>query len=270
MQRYRVKVPAGVMAGSPFHVNVAGQKMRVVCPAGVQAGMDIEIQVPRAPPPQQPSQHPQHPQQQSRTAPPAPAPGGALTGLALKPQSAASRAAEAALQACHGAPDPGTIFSAMDRDDSNAVDVEELQFGLSHGGRHDFSLTTCKLLVRLYDGNRDGTVSRQEFLGLWRYLDQWRATFDAHDKGKNGSIERGELQAAIQAVGYKFSDSFYSKLLRIYDAGGRGSLSFDHFVRLFCELHNLTEAFKAKDTDRTGTAEFSYEAFLDAAYSIHI
>uniref|UniRef100_A0A7S2R7U5 EF-hand domain-containing protein n=1 Tax=Mucochytrium quahogii TaxID=96639 RepID=A0A7S2R7U5_9STRA len=284
MQRYQVQIPQGVGPGQPFIVNVAGQQMRVTCPANARAGSMIEIQAPAAggtppppqqqhapPPPQQQQYAPPPPQQQQQgyaPPPPAPVPGSAPVGKALAPQCAASLDAERRL-AQGGPPDAGLIFTAMDRDGSNSVEVHELQHGLSQGGRMKFSIKTCQLLINIYDKDGNGEVNRNEFLALWGYLDQWRACFDAHDRDKSGSISKEELKAAIQQVGYRFSEPFYEKLMRIYSKTNHGQVGFDEFIQVFCELHNLTEAFKKFDKQQIGKAEFMYEEFLNAAYSIH-
>mmetsp|Transcript_18183 Transcript_18183/g.35711 ORF Transcript_18183/g.35711 Transcript_18183/m.35711 type:complete len:269 (+) Transcript_18183:149-955(+) len=267
MQRYRVTVPLGVGPGQSFLVNVSGQKMRVTCPAGVYSGMELEIQAPVGPPSHG---HHHHGGPPAPMPPPPPQPGAPPPAMAqtLGQQCQASIHAENQLRSGQQ-PTAGLIFSAMDRDGSNSVTADELQFGLSQGGKMDFSLKTCRLLINLYDTSRDGSVDRTEFEGLWGYLQSWRQCFEAHDTDHSGVIGKSELIDAIRQTGYQFSDKFFHRLFEIYGTDKAGGLGFDMFVSLFCELHKLTEAFKKKDTAYNGNATFQYEEFLDAAYSIH-
>jgi len=257
---------------------------KVIVPQGIGPGMQIDIQVPRStgippsghspappprsqpqvvpPPPPGASQQQLHQQQQSLSS--------AMSAMTLSPQCEASKRAEAQLRTMQGTPDPALIFAAMDRDGSGAIDADELQFGLSQGGRMEFSRKTCVLLVHLYDSDKNNTVGRNEFLGLWGYLDQWRNCFQGFDRDRSGFISKVEMIAAIKQIGYSFSDAFYDQLLKIYDFKKKGEIGFDAFVALFCELHLLTEEFKKKDVNREGVATFKYEEFLVAAYSVHI
>ncbi len=266
MQRYRVTVPQGVGPGSPFLVNVGGQQMKVVCPNGVGPGMQIEIQAPGSAPAAAPPMAPAMHATQSMPAMPTMASAPASP---LGPQCVASANAERQLAQMSGPPPASLIFSAMDRDGSGSVSVEELQFGLSAQGRLPFSRKTCQLLVNLYDEDRNGMVHEREFITLWGFIEQWRSVFNAQDSDKSGRITKAELRTAITSVGYRFSDAFFDKLFRAYDQDKKGNLGFDMFVQLFCELHMLTEAFKEHDTQRNGTAVFQYEQFLDAAFHIH-
>mmetsp|Transcript_13494 Transcript_13494/g.24978 ORF Transcript_13494/g.24978 Transcript_13494/m.24978 type:complete len:208 (-) Transcript_13494:85-708(-) len=195
--------------------------------------------------------------------------GNGPSAAQLKPQCRASKDAERQLASLRTAPPASLIFQAMDRDGGGEVSVQELQYGLSHGGRMEFSERTCQVLMNLYDADRNGVLSKQEFLALWGYLDQWRACFDNHDADKSGRVTRSELKSAMNQIGYRLSDGMYDKLLRVYDPKHTGGLGFDSFIQLFCELHSLTESFKKHDTERNGQATFQYEDFLDAAYTLH-
>jgi len=234
---------------------------RVTCPQGCGPGTTIEIQAPAANPGAG-APPPAPPPSASNTAPKAPA-------TALGHQCAASAAAEQQLRTIQGAPPADLIFTAMDRDGNGNVTVEELQFGLSQGGNLQFAKRTCQMLVNMYDRDRDGNINRSEFASLWTYLSDWRTCFESHDRDRSGHISRAELKDAIEQIGYKFSGPFYERLFKIYDKENSNQLGFDSFIQLFCELHNLTEAFKRKDTSRTGQATFQYEDFLNAAYTIH-
>jgi len=250
MAGYTVGVPQGVRPGQQFLVNVAGQTMKVQCPPNVHPGQQVQINV-------APNQQ-QHQQQQQQSPPPPPS-----------NQCQASLNAEKQLAQVQGAPDASLIFTAMDRSGDNAVDVYELQYGLSHGGRVSFDLKTCQLLVNMYDIEKKGHVNKNQFVSLWGYLDQWRSVFNKHDKDKSGTVNKAELWDSLGEVGYRFSQPFFEHLYRTYDRDKTGAISFDEFIQLFCELHSLTEGFKKHDTERKGIAEFRYEDFLQAAYIIH-
>lgn len=296
-QRYRLTVPNGVAPGQVFLVNVGGQQMQVRCPPNTTPGMQIEITAPGAPAPSQQMGRPQvqpqvqqqqyhqqgvpPPQQQyqqqgspppqppRQQAPPPPAMAPNIEGKALPPQCQKSMNAERQLAQFNGPPPADLIFEAMDRDGGGNIDVGELQYGLSQGG-NNFSETTCQLLINMYDKDRNGSVSLNEFRSLWGYIDQWRNIFEQHDRDRSGCISRNELEQAFSQIGYVgFRPDFFDMLMRTYDKENKNRITFDQFIRLFSEIHNLTECFKINDTKRNGEATFKYEEFLKAAYSVH-
>lgn len=120
----------------------------------------------------------------------------------------------------------------------------------------------------MFDYNKDNNLSKAEFTKTCDFLKNWRDSFIAYDSNRNGSINFEELKKAIETFGYKFSAPFLQVMFHKYDVNGSNTISFEEFIQLFCELHVLTEEFKRRDTQRNGTAQFEYEDFLKACFSI--
>lgn len=91
----------------------------------------------------------------------------------------------------------------------------------------------------------------------WRrkYLGDWKACFDAYDADKSGTIDMGELNSALQRMGYRLSAESFGNLVRAYDTDKSGTLGFDEFIRLFCELNLVTGAFAKFDVRREGRSK---------------
>ncbi|PKI53695.1 hypothetical protein CRG98_025936 [Punica granatum] len=88
--------------------------------------------------------------------------------------------------------------------------------------------------------------------------------FERFDRDRSGKIDLGELRDALYSLGYAVPPSVLQVLISRYDDGScqRVELNFDSFIECGMILKGLTEKFKEKDKDYTGSATVSYDVFL--------
>ncbi|KAK9938872.1 hypothetical protein M0R45_015587 [Rubus argutus] len=162
--------------------------------------------------------------------------------------------------------DPAVIssFQMVDKDRSGFIDENELQQALSSGYQR-FSLRTIRLLMFLFK-NPGGslTVGPKEFAALWSCLGEWRTIFQRYDRDRSGKIDLMELRDALYGLGLAVPPSVLQLLTSKYEdgSGRRVELNFDSFVECGMIVKGLTEKFKEKDPRYTGSATFSYDAFM--------
>jgi len=158
-------------------------------------------------------------------------------------------------------------FSAVDTDRSGAINAQELERALINGDWTPFDLDTVKLLITMFDTDRNGTIGFSEFSGLWKYIKEWQGVFKHFDRDQSGSIDSNELAQALQQFGYNLSPHLIGLVQRKYGSagGGRGlpGISFDRFVRACVVIRQLSEAFKGLDTDRDGWVQINYDQFME-------
>lgn len=134
---------------------------------------------------------------------------------------------------------------------------------LVNGDYTAFDAHTVKMMIRMFDTDRSGTINFDEFCGLWGFLAAWRGLFDRFDVDRSGNISFTEFQDALVAFGYRLSPAFVQLLFSTYarNVGGRGDedghgrekgLSFDLFVQACISLKRMTDVFKKYDEDRDG------------------
>jgi peflin len=164
-------------------------------------------------------------------------------------------------------------FSNVDRDRSGSITATELQTALVNGDWSRFDLDTVKMLMSLFDTDRSGTISFQEFSGLWKYIADWQNVFRHFDRDRSGSIDSHELADALRSFGYTLSPQLLTLVQHKYSpapTGGYGpppGITFDRFVRACVAIKSLTEAFQRTDTDRDGWVQMNYEQFMHVALS---
>ncbi|KAH8630604.1 hypothetical protein IG631_15181 [Alternaria alternata] len=137
-----------------------------------------------------------------------------------------------------------------DAAESGELTEAELRTALVNGDWTPFDPHTVRMMIRMFDTNRSGSVNFDEFCGLWGFLSAWRSLFDRFDQDHSGSISYAEFNEALIAFGYRLSQQFVTLLYRTYDRDGRNALSFDLFVQACISLKRMTDVFKKYDEDR--------------------
>ncbi|KAF4354683.1 hypothetical protein F8388_025363 [Cannabis sativa] len=144
--------------------------------------------------------------------------------------------------------DPNVVacFQVADQDGSGLIDDKELQRALSSYNQ-SFSLRTVHLLMYLFTNSNSKKIGPKEFTDVFYSLQSWRGIFERFDRDRSGRIDMNELREALLSLGFSVSPVVLDLLVSKFDkTGGKG----------------LTEKFKEKDTKYSGSATFSYEAFM--------
>ncbi|KAK5730950.1 hypothetical protein LTR15_000888 [Elasticomyces elasticus] len=158
------------------------------------------------------------------------------------------------------------LFLQVDKNRSGQLTEAELQRALVNGDYTAFDPHTVKMMIRMFDTDRSGTINFDEFCGLWGFLAAWRGLFDRFDVDRSGNISLREFEDALVAFGYRLSPQFVGLLFSTYarsHSRGRGDegiggggrekvLSFDLFVQACISLKRMTDVFKRYDSDRDG------------------
>jgi len=164
------------------------------------------------------------------------------------------------------------FFGNIDIDNSGTLTPTELQRVLLNGDWSPFNLDTIELLFSLFDQDRDGTINFNEFMGLWRYIEDWKRIFSTFDKDNSGSVELPELVTAMKGFGFNISEQMLKKLVKKYkitsNIEGRKSvlgdaISFDNFVQLCVTVKTSSDIFRTFDQAGTGWVKLNYEQFME-------
>jgi len=171
------------------------------------------------------------------------------------------------------------LFLAVDKDRSGQLSESSLRRALVNGDYTAFDTHTVRMMIRMFDTDRSGTINFDEFCGLWGFLAAWRGLFDRFDVDRSGNINFTEFSDALVSFGYRLSPQFVQLLFSTFakNVGGRGDdvtrekgLSFDLFVQACISLKRMTDVFKKYDSDRDGYITLSFEEFLTGAQALFL
>ncbi|CAJ0545848.1 hypothetical protein HG530_004766 [Fusarium avenaceum] len=154
------------------------------------------------------------------------------------------------------------LFRAVDKDGTGHLSERELSAALVNGDWTAFDPHTVRMMIRMFDSDRSGTIGFEEFCGLWSFLASWRTLFDRFDADRSGNISLPEFNNALVAFRYRLSPQFVELIFNTYDKRNEGVMSFDLFVQSCISLKRMTDVFKKYDDDRDGYITLSFEDFL--------
>ncbi|KAG0281499.1 Programmed cell death protein 6, partial [Linnemannia gamsii] len=70
-----------------------------------------------------------------------------------------------------------------------------------------FNVETVRMMMNMFDRDGSGSISFNEFIGLWNYIEKWKACFQNYDLDGSGTIDGHELKQALRGFGYNLSDA---------------------------------------------------------------
>ncbi|KAL9155105.1 hypothetical protein ABFS82_10G160300 [Erythranthe guttata] len=161
--------------------------------------------------------------------------------------------------------DPTVIaqFQAADRDRSGFIDDKELQALLS-GYNQSFGMRTVHLLMYNFTNSNVRKIGPKEFTQVYYSLQNWGGIFERFDRDRSNKIDATELRDALLSLGFSVSPMVLDLLVSKFDKNGgkNKAIEYDNFIECCLTVKGLTEKFKEKDTQMTGSANFNYESFM--------
>ncbi|VDN18482.1 unnamed protein product, partial [Gongylonema pulchrum] len=134
------------------------------------------------------------------------------------------------------------IFVSVDADRSGKISADELQRALSNGTWNPFNPETCRLMISMFDSDRDGAINFNEFASLWEYINQWTQCFRSFDVDNSGNIDKRELSMALTKFG-------------MFDSDRDGAINFNEFASLWEYINQWTQCFRSFDVDNSGNID---------------
>lgn len=125
-----------------------------------------------------------------------------------------------------------------------------------------FGDDVCRSMVAMYDDDFSGRMGISEFKLLWNDMIHWISIFNEHDRDKSNNLSGYELREALSSAGYSVNCHTLNLLMIRY--GTDGNLALDHFIMCIVKLNHMIQTFEARDEEKTGTAKFSLEDWLNA------
>ena len=159
-------------------------------------------------------------------------------------------------------------FKAVDVDNNGEISATELQAALVNSDHSHFREEACRMMIEMFDRKRSGSLNINEFSEAFKYINQWKATFEAIDRDRNGYIEFNELTQALQQMGYRFTPAFVQNLLMKYDHKTK-RLTLDNFILACVQIKRLTDGFRVRDRSMQGQITIHYEDFVGLSMGIH-
>uniref|UniRef100_A0A1I8IZU3 Peflin n=4 Tax=Macrostomum lignano TaxID=282301 RepID=A0A1I8IZU3_9PLAT len=154
-------------------------------------------------------------------------------------------------------PEVAMWFAAVDENNDGSITVQELQEALVTDDWRHFTLSTCRLLVSMFDVDKSGFIELGEFEAIYNFVQRWRGIFMSYDADNSGLIDSKELASALQQIhSRQFSPHFLHVAQRRFQQNGSGEMNLDGFISL-----NALISRYSRDYETNGRGQ-AFEEFL--------
>lgn len=96
----------------------------------------------------------------------------------------------------------------------------------------------CYALIIMFDSNRSGRCSLEDFRRLMMEMQKWRQIFGVYDPLNIGRIQDTDLKPALSTIGYHLNQHVLFALQQRYTGHDR-LITFDAFTMSIAKTHQL-------------------------------
>lgn len=116
-------------------------------------------------------------------------------------------------------------------------------------------------MVQMFGKN--GAIDIDGFVGLFKYIQAIRTSFETLDKNKTGSLTADEIKHAITKANFSFKNQqTFEAIFARYDRFKDRKFLFADYMEIAVKLGNTRNQFLARDTAGTGNLQLNFEQFV--------
>ncbi|KAL8142567.1 hypothetical protein V2J09_015599 [Rumex salicifolius] len=139
-------------------------------------------------------------------------------------------------------------FDRVDSEKTGSITADQLQRAFAVGNLH-FTITIVEQMIRMYDFDRNGTMSFGEFVTLNKFLLKVQQSFSSLERGK-GHLVHDEVFEALMKCGFSLDSPSFFTVCESFDPNKNGKFHLDDFISLCiflqsarCKLSNMKHTF---------------------------
>ncbi|KAJ3681967.1 hypothetical protein LUZ60_014540 [Juncus effusus] len=151
-------------------------------------------------------------------------------------------------------------FDRVDSDHTGNVTAPQLQRALSVGNLN-FPISIVQQMIRMYDFDKNGTMSFEEFLALNKFLIKVQNVFSTLERGR-GFLPLDDVFQALVNLGYSLDSPAFYTLCESFDKNKMGMVRLDEFISLCIFVQSSRNLFNSFDTSKQGRVTLDFNQFV--------
>ncbi|XP_059462746.1 uncharacterized protein LOC132191667 [Corylus avellana] len=151
-------------------------------------------------------------------------------------------------------------FGRVDSEKTGSLTAPQLKGALAVGNL-DFSLSVVQQMIRMYDFDRNGTMSFDEFIALNKFLLKVQQAFSDLERGR-GYIIPGDVNEALVKIGFSLDSPAFYSVCESFDQKKNGRFRLDDFISLCIFLQSARNLFNSFDTAKQGRVTLDLNQFV--------
>ncbi|MED6131739.1 hypothetical protein PIB30_012442 [Stylosanthes scabra] len=151
-------------------------------------------------------------------------------------------------------------FDRVDSHKTGTITAPQLKSALAVGNL-EFPLSVVEQMIKMYDFDRNGTMSFEEFVALNKFLLKVQHAFSDLERGR-GFLVLDDVFEALVKIGFSLdSPAFYSACAS-FDQSKSGNFRLDVFISLCIFLQSARNLFNSFDTAKQGRITLDLNQFV--------
>ncbi|XP_076914986.1 uncharacterized protein LOC143574190 [Bidens hawaiensis] len=151
-------------------------------------------------------------------------------------------------------------FDRVDSDQTGSITATQLQSALAVGNLQ-FPITIVQQMIRMYDFDRNGTMSFEEFVALNKFLLKVQQAFSDLERGR-GFLEPDEVYEALLKLNISMDSPAFYTVCESFDKEKKGRFRLDDFMSLCIFVQSARNLFNSFDTSKQGRVTLDLNQFI--------
>ncbi|XP_074312840.1 uncharacterized protein LOC141648227 [Silene latifolia] len=158
---------------------------------------------------------------------------------------------------------PASLKEWFDRVDSaqlGNITALQLQNALAVGNLN-LPLSVVQQMIRMYDFDKNGTMSFEEFLALNKFLLKVQQAFSDLERGR-GFLIHDDVYEALVKLGFSLDSPAFYTACESFDQKKNGEFRLDSFISLCTFVQSARNLFNSFDTSKQGRVTLDLNQFI--------
>ncbi|KAL9415603.1 hypothetical protein AB3S75_043822 [Citrus x aurantiifolia] len=151
-------------------------------------------------------------------------------------------------------------FDRVDSERTGSIGAAQLKHAFAVGNL-DFSLSVVQQMIRMYDFDRNGTMSFEEFVELNKFLLKVQHAFSDLERGCGYLVPDNAYEALVK-IGFSLDSPAFYTVCESFDQNKNGRLRLDDFISLCVFLQSARNLFNSFDTTKQGRITLDLNQFI--------
>ncbi|KAJ6897286.1 hypothetical protein NC651_023219 [Populus alba x Populus x berolinensis] len=161
-------------------------------------------------------------------------------------------------------------FERVDSEKTGNITATQLKSALAVGNL-EFPLSVVQQMIRMYDFDRNGTMSFDEFVGLNKFLLKVQQAFSDLERGL-GYLVPDDVYKGLVKIGFSLDSpsfytvcevkAFFTPILWSFDQKKNGKIRLDDFICLCIFVQSARNLFNSFDTTKQGRVTLDFNQLL--------
>uniref|UniRef100_A0A803LEU8 EF-hand domain-containing protein n=1 Tax=Chenopodium quinoa TaxID=63459 RepID=A0A803LEU8_CHEQI len=159
-------------------------------------------------------------------------------------------------------------FDRVDSSQTGNITASQLKNALAVGNL-DLPLSVVQQMIRMYDFDKNGTMSFEEFVALNQYLLKVQQAFSDLERGQGfllhdevHEVAFQSLQMFIVKLGFSLDSPAFYTACESFDQKKNGTFRLDAFISLCIFLQSARNLFNSFDTNKQGRVTLDMNQFI--------